>query len=206
MLKYFYDDDDKVSYVLYKNTVSPRRNSVLQFGTTICTTLWGEITDVFKIQSPNNTLSAVHEHVAHYEYDPYGHIVSLETKNGDNFGNINPIRYKGYYYDTDLGWYHLTTRYYDPSICRFINADDLELLLESPGDLTDKNLYSYCDNNPVMRADSGGDFWHVLIGAAVSAAVELGSQLASGDKVSVSKVVGAAVEGAASSLVPGKSI
>ncbi len=203
VLKYFYDDDDKVSYVLYK-TQYPHDGTAYYSLYYYLYNALGEITDVFKIQSPNNTLSAVHEHVAHYEYDPYGHIVSLETKNGDNFGNINPIRYKGYYYDTDLGWYHLTTRYYDPSICRFINADDLELLLESPGDLTDKNLYSYCDNNPVMRADSGGDFWHVLIGAAVSAAVELGSQLASGDKVSVSKVVGAAVEGAASSLVPGK--
>ena len=28
--------------------------------------------------------------------------------------------------------------------------------------LTDKNLYAYCDNNPVVRVDHGGQFWETV--------------------------------------------
>ena len=38
-------------------------------------------------------------------------------------GEANPLRYRGYYYDNETGYYYLQSRYYDPSICRFINAD-----------------------------------------------------------------------------------
>ena len=75
----------------------------------------------------------------------------------DFIGNINPFRYRGYYYDTETGFYYLQTRYYDPEICRFINADDYELiatLSEVPGQL---NLYAYCNNNPVMFTDETGE-------------------------------------------------
>ena len=41
------------------------------------------------------------------------------------------------------------------------------MLGASPEALTDKNLYIYCDNNPVMRVDEDGDIWHLLIGAAI---------------------------------------
>ena len=159
LFKYFYDSDDKVSYVLYKHS---------QFGsTTAYYDLYhyvynglGEITDIVKVQSQYDyNINPVQTPVAHYEYDPYGQIIEVTTSNNDNFGKINPIRYKGYYYDTDLDWYHLSSRYYDPSICRFISPDDLELLTESPEDITDKNLYAYCDNNPIMRADNGGKIW-----------------------------------------------
>ena len=75
----------------------------------------------------------------------------------DSFiGNINPFRYRGYYYDAETGFYYLQTRYYDPEVCRFINADDYELiatLAEIPGQL---NLYAYCNNNPIMFTDESG--------------------------------------------------
>ena len=50
---------------------------------------------------------------------------------------------------------------------RFLNADTTDILTATPMELTDKNLFSYCDNNPVMRVDNGGEFWHFLIGAVV---------------------------------------
>ena len=98
-----------------------------------------------------------------YEYDPYGNIVSINTYNDDTFGNINPIRYKAYYYDTDLGWYNLGSRYYDPSVGRFINCDSIGIINNNASDIENKNLYTYCNNNPVMYYDDGGDIPVIVV-------------------------------------------
>ena len=115
--------------------------------------------------------------IAEYQYDAWGRIVSVTDVEGndisaqkDHIGNVNPIRYRSYYFDIETYFYYLNTRYYSPEMCRFLNADDTDTLLCSPNELTDKNLFAYCDNNPVMRVDHGGDFW-MLIGAAVGAVV-----------------------------------
>ena len=63
--------------------------------------------------------------------------------------------------DEETGMYYLKSRYYQPEICRFISADTIEVL-DCQGDLNDKNLYAYCDNNPVMRVDTGGQIWITL--------------------------------------------
>ena len=116
--------------------------------------------------------------VAKYEYDAWGNVTvtdaeGKEETSAEFIGNKNPIRYRGYYYDAETGFYYLQTRYYDPEICRFINADDYELiatLAEIPGQL---NLYAYCNNNPVMLTDESGEFvlLSFLIGLGISAAI-----------------------------------
>ena len=65
----------------------------------------------------------------------------------------------GYCYGADTGLFYVGSRYYDPTTGRFVNADDTDTLTATPMGLTDKNLFAYCDNNPVMRADDGGDYW-----------------------------------------------
>ncbi len=67
--------------------------------------------------------------------------------------NINPIRYRGYYYDTETGWYYLNSRYYDPGVKRFLNADSI---VGANGNFTGMNLFAYCNNNPVMGYDPSG--------------------------------------------------
>ena len=95
--------------------------------------------------------------VASYTYDPWGKIIS----SSGTLADINPLRYRGYYYDTETGFYYLQSRYYDPEIGRFINADsyastDMVGLLST-------NMFSYCENNPVMRVDPTGElFWDIL--------------------------------------------
>ena len=75
----------------------------------------------------------------------------------------NPFRYRGYYYDTETGFYYLSSRYYDPVTGRFISMDDVSVVTASPTALQGKNLFAYCDNNPVMRVDNGGAFWEIFL-------------------------------------------
>lgn len=68
--------------------------------------------------------------------------------------NINPLRYRGYYYDNETGYYYLQSRYYDANLCRFINADDYNYLDK---DIVDGlNLFAYCNNDSVNRFDLDG--------------------------------------------------
>ena len=70
-------------------------------------------------------------------------------------------------YDEETGYYYVSSRYYEPYIGRFLNADTTNILTVTPNGLTDKNLFSYCDGNPVMRVDYSGELWNVLVGAIV---------------------------------------
>ena len=81
--------------------------------------------------------------------------MSITGSMSETLGKRNPFRYRGYYYDTETGMYYLKNRYYDPEIRRFISTDSIAVL-EVQNDLYDKNLYAYCDNNPIMRKDTGG--------------------------------------------------
>jgi len=100
---------------------------------------------------------------ASYTYDAWGKVLSVKDKNGNeitdpnHIANINPIRYRGYYYDTETGFYYLQSRYYDPTVGRFINADDTDILLEDQDSLLQHNLFAYCFNNPVNMYDPDGE-------------------------------------------------
>lgn len=66
-----------------------------------------------------------------YEYDEWGKLILTRADNQSNesIANINPIRYRGYYYDTETGYYYLQSRYYDPGLGRFISADDFAYVM-----------------------------------------------------------------------------
>ena len=98
--------------------------------------------------------------VASYTYDAWGN-ESYTYSSG--VGAENPFRYRGYYYDNETGFYYLQSRYYDPEICRFISADNLELLPALSQTAGQLNLYAYCNNNPVMYTDPTGEFWDTVL-------------------------------------------
>ena len=75
------------------------------------------------------------------------------TYNEDGIRNLNPFRYRGYYYDTDTSLYYLQSRYYDPETGRFLNADEYHSAKQST---KRDNVYAYCMNNPVMNSDKDG--------------------------------------------------
>ncbi|MBR0577409.1 RHS repeat-associated core domain-containing protein [Proteiniclasticum sp. BAD-10] len=90
----------------------------------------------------------------------------MEGSLAETLGQKNPCRYRGYSYDKETELYYVSSRYYDPETCRFINADSTDTLTATMDDVTDKNLFAYCDNNPIMRMDDDGEFWKE-IGLAV---------------------------------------
>ena len=106
--------------------------------------------------------------VVAYTYDAWGNPLTTTGSMADTLGKLNPFRYRGYFYDTETGLYYLQSRYYNPETGRFINADSESLITASSDSaIWDKNLFAYCDNNPITRIDANGGWWHVAIGAAV---------------------------------------
>ena len=90
--------------------------------------------------------------VVEYVYDSWGNVLSITGSEKDTVGQINPFRYRGYYYDSETGMYYLKERYYDPKLRRFISADNY--IIGSNEILA--NLYTYCANNPVNNYDPSG--------------------------------------------------
>ena len=69
---------------------------------------------------------------------------------------INPFRYRGYYYDEEIGMYYLQSRYYDAKVVRFVNADDIACIGQSKSVLG-FNILTYCENNPITFTDTSGN-------------------------------------------------
>ena len=101
-----------------------------------------------------------------YKYDAWGnHEAEVADENYVTLANLNPYRYRGYYFDSETDLYFLQTRYYDPVVGRFISRDSIEYA--DPETICGLNLYAYCGNNPVMNVDPTGTFILSLIIAAV---------------------------------------
>ena len=87
--------------------------------------------------------------VVEYKYDAWGKLLS----SSGTLANVNPLRYRGYLYDSETGFYYLSSRYYDPKIRRFINADSQLNLRDG---VLGFNVFAYCLNNPPAYADENG--------------------------------------------------
>lgn len=106
--------------------------------------------------------------VVAYTYDAWGNPLTTTGTMANTLGELNPFRYRGYVYDTETGLYYLQSRYYNPQMGRFINADGE---LSDVGDsVKGYNLFSYCQNNPTNMSDSEGNWpkWAKKIVAAAA--------------------------------------
>ena len=110
--------------------------------------------------------------VVRYQYNSWGKVTSTQDTSGVSLATLNPFRYRKYVYDPETGLNCLGSRYYDPEVGRFVNADDTDVIFAKPQELGSKNLYAYCDNNPVAREDYAGEFpIPCIVGAVVGAVV-----------------------------------
>ena len=88
-----------------------------------------------------------------YRYDAWGNIL---YQTNSTLLNANPLRYRGYVYDSETGFYYLGSRYYDPEIGRFINADGWASTGQG---ILGLDMFSYCGDNPIARSDDDGTKW-----------------------------------------------
>ena len=151
-LWYFYDADGTPSGIRYKN------GDNINDYYFVCN--WrGDVTEIY------DSTGAL---AASYSYDAWGKVVSVKDASGaaitssTHIANVNPIRYRGYYYDSETGMYYLKSRYYDPQVKRFLNADGY---VQTGDGLYDKNMFAYCLNNPVNSNDPTGKFAWIVVGA-----------------------------------------
>ena len=116
--------------------------------------------DVFLILDETGTA------VVLYQYDAWGKIGCFDVTE-ENISSVNPITYRSYYVDLEMGMfmYYLNSRYYMADWGRFISADTTDIL-SVQSDLYDKNLFAYCDNNPVVRVDVSGYAWETVFDIA----------------------------------------
>ena len=132
------------------------------------------------VKDANETIIGYTERTyATYSYNAWGELIGITDSNGNSIlnkqttstalANLNPLRYRGYYYDNETGFYYLQSRYYDPANRRFINADVFTSTDET--DSISCNMFAYCGNNPVTGFDPTGEWnWGgFLTGLAVAA-------------------------------------
>ena len=123
--------------------------------------------------------------MASYEYDPWGKVTRVKGSAGtelslsaypNHIAHVNPIRYRGYYYDNETGFYYLQSRYYDPVISRFMNADEYA---STGQDFLGCNMFAYCGNNPTNNIDITGTDYE-LVGAGIQLEMSGGASGVSG--------------------------
>ena len=130
----------------------------------------GDVIGLYKITYNATTKALSATRVASYEYDAWGNV----TYSTGTMAKLNPLKYRGYYHDAESGFYYLQSRYYDPAIGRFVNADLPEYTALSATDIAESNLFTYCKNDPINRVDFDGNWslpnWaKIAIGAAAIA-------------------------------------
>ena len=130
--------------------------------------------------------------VAKYEYDDWGNVLTVSNASNqaitdpNHIANLNPFRYRNYYYDSESGLYYLMSRYYDPVVHRFLNADGY---FQSGDNILDTNMNAYCRNNPIVNYDSDGRIVlstliiGAVVGGLISGGIEIAGQAMSGKKI-----------------------
>jgi len=136
-LYYFYDDSGSIIGFEYNGTT-------YYYGKN----LQGDIVCIYDTNG---------NRVVYYKYDAWGNILSITGSLASTIGEINPFRYRSYYYDVESGFYYLNSRYYDPSVGRFLNADSI---IGANGGIQGYNMFAYCANNPINFIDSMGTCPH----------------------------------------------
>ncbi|MBR4286128.1 MAG: hypothetical protein IKT55_00320 [Clostridia bacterium] len=134
---FFYDSYSKLTAIRY---IKGSTNHYYY----VTTNMQGDVLGIY---------SAAGDLLASYTYDAWGNCTVNIVNSDYTIGNDNPIRYRSYYYDADTGLYYLQSRYYNPEIGRFINADGT---LNGNGDIIGYNMFAYCSNNPIMFSDPSG--------------------------------------------------
>ena len=177
-LHFFYDAQNRPAVVVYNGTAYAYVKS-----------LQGDIVAI--LDENGNT-------VVSYGYDAWGALLWCTGELAETLGKVQPFRYRGYVFDEETGLYYLRSRYYNPNLGRFVNADRA---FDANASVTTYNQYAYCDNCPVIYLDSEGRglFTSLVIGFVVGALVSGIIEAAKGGDVE--DIIISAVAGGVSGLI-----
>lgn len=179
--------------------------------------VFGDIIGIYRVTTTNeeDETSCSSTLVAKYVYDAWGNHKVLNANDiEDNsltfIGNINPFRYRSYYFDVETSFYYLQSRYYDPQVRRFISMDKVEYIDSEL--INGVNLFVYCGNDPINNSDPKGEWFippfvvKMAIGAVVNIGFTLIQDIMDDGKINTDckKYIGSAVSGAIGSLSFGK--
>ncbi len=139
-LEFFYDESGSPYALLVRDVSAAKPTEAWYY---YVTNLQGDVVMV---------VDASGTPVAEYSYNAWGEVLSATG----TMASINPLRYRGYYYDAETGLYYVSSRYYDPEIGRFINADSYASTGQG---VIGANMFAYCGNNPVNAVDPTGHGW-----------------------------------------------
>ena len=147
--------------------------------------LQGDVIALYRSDYNSSTGAYYATLIATYAYDPWGNPTGIYNPNGtsiaQNIAHVaayNPFRYRGYRYDADTGFYYLQSRYYDPTICRFINADGYASTGQG---ILGFNMFAYCGNNPAINTDPSGKFFANIL---INTIANIGANVAAISEVS----------------------
>jgi len=157
-LRYYYDGQGQpaaLRHVTFNQSGTETANDLYYFSTTLAG-------DVCHIYDENGTVLAT------YVYDAWGNVTEIQelADGGTEIANLNPLRYRGYYFDTDTGYYYLNSRYYSAEWGRFISAD---AYVSTGQGLTGCNMFIYCGNNPINFCDPKGEFFTAIAVGGIAA-------------------------------------
>ena len=155
-LHFFYDAQSRPAFVEYEGTMYRYTHN-----------LQG---DIAAIVDANGTL------VVEYKYDVWGKPISITRTLKTTLGELNPFRYRGYVYDEETGLYYLRSRYYNPTVRRFLNADAVEYVEYG---MMLNNLFAYCSNAATVQADEDGEISGFALGFLAEAVTFVKAAVAS---------------------------
>ena len=158
LARYLYDDSGELYGMEYKG-LENAGSGMFAF----IKNLQGDIVSITPLDSESNV-------EVNMEYDAWGKPIIQQASSMTEgllmaiMMMVTNVGYRGYFYDLETELYYLRSRYYDPEIGRFINADDVEMMIpQKPSNITvftnnyyNLNIYSYCQNNPVVSSDYSG--------------------------------------------------
>ncbi len=150
---YYYNGSVLISLVQGSNTLlfsydATGKVSAVNFNGTYYYYIRNGQGDVIKLIDNSGTAQVT------YSYDTWGKQISCGGSLANTLGKLNPFRYRGYVYDEETGWYYLQSRYYNPTVGRFLSAD---VMLSTGQGVLGHNTYAYCLNNPSSRTDCSGN-------------------------------------------------
>ncbi len=200
-MRYIYNTSGQAEYIMYIPAAYAKNGNVFSLYY-IQRDSEGKIHKLIKVRQPNSAgtgVTAVCKVAVTYTYSSYGELLKVTKASGESVGTYNPLVYKDYIWDSDTDWYYVGSRYYDPVVGRFINADNR--ISGVGGSILGYNMFAYCMNNPVNMSDPSGNWpkWatKLVVAVAIVAVVAVVAVATAGTGTALACIAAGAAKGAA---------